>query len=808
VADETTVLDAEDVLDYEPGVLSAIEISDQDDAELSDEAIKVVKELRLKASRKDYPARLTEVLQSWEARLFWRGFQFLLPRRGGPGYEIPGEGSYNAQMQADLALLPTNIYSSYGQMAIATLTREIPSTIFQPQDASSSIDITAADSAEKFVRVIERNNDLMGIQTDAARYLWTDGRAHYWTRFVKDGQKFGWEEDDEQPVVPETEPPTDNTNQQAGTTTQPDVISGEVGQCSDENSTEGTAPQKARTPRGQEVRTAYGKLEVKIEMKANTLRDTYFLDFREEVDLSTAKGMFPKKADKVKSGGTGFSEDEIDRLARINCKLGMQATYVTSDSIGTDVTIDRTWFRPAVFTTVKDVTVRQELLTAFPDGMFCCYAGDEFMFARNESMDWSWNIMQAYSGDGQNRNAMGTSIIPVQKRLNNWYDLMNDVFIRTVPMRWYDNQAFAEAAINRVVTPGQGAHFQSQPGKTVEQLIFVEPAVTVNQSLPDFVKEYSGELAQLLSGMFPALFGGNTGSNDTASGIGIQRDAALGRIAPTWHSIKQGEAVSMWQAVRWAAKCRDGSINEAIPGGEPIKMEVNDLGANIIAFCESDENIPESYPAKQGRIVQLFQDAAKNPELAEVFFAPQNLELVQQYMGFSDMYIAQVESFKKQLGEIQVLTAKGNGPVPNPALVQAQQTIAHLLTVHGVDPQMLAQAQQEMEQLPPEISSVSIDSDVDDNDTEAKTCWAWLTSTEGRKEMRSNPNGYSNVRLHYLEHKAAAAAQQQSQGKVAESLAFKDLPPSGQVQEAAQAGIKLNPADVAQAPVAPPQQAA
>ena len=366
----------------------------------------------------------------------------------------------------------------------------------------------------------------------------------------------------------------------------------------------------------------------------------------------------------------------------------------------------------------------------------------------------------------------------MQKRLNDWLDLMNSIFLRTIGRRVYDNVAFNQKAVEGTVAPGDTIMFQRQPGVPLSELMGIEPQVNMNAALPDFVKEYSGELSQLLTGAFPALFGGNTGSNDTAQGIGIQRDAALGRIGPTWHSIKAGESISMKQAVRWAAKCRDGSINESIPGGDAIKVEVNDLNGNILAFAESDENIPESYSSKQARIIQLFQDSAKNPELAEVFNNPANLEVVQQYMGFSDIFIPQVDSYKKQLGEIEVLIAPGNGPAPNPALIQAQQTIEHLMTVHGVDPQMLIQAQQEMEQLPPEVSTVHVDALVDDSEVHAETCKQFLNSPKGRKLMKENPNGYSNVRLHLSEHEAIVEQNQQSNAKVAESLNFKDLPPA------------------------------
>ena len=822
-------------LDFEPGVLAGIDVSEQPDINLTEDEKNALAELRRKAARRDYPARLTEVMQAWEARLFWRLLQYLVPgRNGGTGWTVngePGSGISSGQDGYGIAnggQLPTDITVAYGSMIIAALTRQVPPVTFGPQDPSSAIDVTAADSAEDFVRVIEKNNDLLGIQTDAARYLWTDGRTHYWTRFVRDGQQFGWESEDETPVVPETEPlaaVTPPGEQQAlGQTASPSATgneepnadqsaSGQTSVPTSEEEVSGMAEgesqqpvQSPRKPRGQEVRTAYGKLEVKIDMKANELASTPFLRFSEESDLSIAKGMFPKVADKLTAGNTSIAESEIDRLARINCKLGMQATYVTSDSQAEDVTVDRNWFRPAYLLHIKDKVIRDGLLSKFPDGCYATWVGETFCRARNESMDWCWNIMQAMAGDGQNRNALCSSVMYTQKRVNNWVDLKDAQFRRVISRIIYDNIAFSEAAISAPASPGEGLRVQRNPGTPMADLFAAEPATQLDGSMDEFIQQFTGEKAQLDTGAFPALFGGNTGSNDTAQGIGIQRDAALGRLGPTWHALKWGEAVSMKQAVRWAAKCRDKSINESVPGGEAVTIEINDLGGNIICFAEADENFPDSFSSKQAKLMQVIQEMAKNPIMAEPIYNPANLEIIQRYVGIPELYIPQVESYEKQLGEIEVLLK--TSPAPNPALMQAQQMVQHL-TTSGVDPMQLQQAQEEMEALPQEISTVHVDAEVDDNETEAAACFQYLMSEEGRKAKKDNPNGFSNVRCHFLEHKAAAAQNAAgAQQKVSESLAFKDLPPAGQIQEAKQAGIQLGPKDVAQAPEqkAPPIQ--
>jgi len=147
----------------------------------------------------------------------------------------------------------------------------------------------------------------------------------------------------------------------------------------------------------------------------------------------------------------------------------------------------------------------------------------------------------------------------------------------------------------------------------------------------------------------------------------------------------------MKQLVRWAAKCRDKSINERIPGGETIALEINDLKANIMVFAESDENFPETYTQRKNAIMNIFNDIGKNPMLQEVFFNAANLEFLQNMMGLSDLYIPQVASRNKQLGEIEILLK--STPVPNPQVEEATQKIEQM-KIAGVDPQELAAAEQ------------------------------------------------------------------------------------------------------------------
>lgn len=840
--------DTHDEPKYEIGVLAGLEVSNVPNAELTDEEEKVLKELMKKADKRDYPARLVEVIQAWESALFYRGFQFITLSKHGNGWLIPGDSTgYGPAVQSDLALLPTNIYSARAQMIIAALTRAIPNVRFGPESGDNDAQITAAESADKYVLVIRRNNDLIMVQTDAARYAWTDGRWCYWSRFEKDGQRFGWEEDDEPDnITPETEPPDSEAQSPvesaAASQTPESVETAEEGLEGVEAQPEGQ-PQEGsgeeeaepvyvpRKPRGQEVRTCHGKLETKIvPMSASEQKDVDVFILEYEVDVSRAKAMFPWCADDIKATNNADGDGEIARLARQNVKLGMQSSYVTSDSIASDTTIKRYWMRPSWLMEIPKEKrhIRDKFIAMFPNGCLVTMAGQKLAYARNESMDDAISIGQAYSGDGQNRNAMGTSTMPIQRRLNNWLDLMNDFFTRCVPTKWMDNKTFnVEAVRGQTNIPGDIRPFKWKPGVPVTELVWVEPQVQAPASLPDFIKEYSGPLAELLSGAYPALAGGDVGTADSGVAIATQRDSALGRLAPTWHALKKCEAESMKQLVRWGAKCRDGSVNEKIPGGEVIQFEINDLKANILCFAESDENFPETYTQKKNSVMQLFNDAAKNPVLGEVVYNAANISFFQSMIGLRDLYIPQVAARNKQLAEIELLLQ--SEPVPNQNYMEAQQHAAMMkgmLEGGGANPQFNVQAaEQQLQQMTPLdaidvqtldqsffSSSIPVDAATEDIETEAATIWQWLNGPEGRKSKKQKPLGYTNVRLHYMETVAAvqakAAQAAQGQGKPpSTSINWKDLAASGDKPAADQllskAGITPT-AGALQPPAGPP----
>lgn len=843
MADEETKSEqptADDTEQQEPGTLVAVEWYKDGKVDLDEKEKIALKELGEHCENRDQASRREEVILDWKKRLYDRGFQHLLPARNG-GWVLPALGTgYNPSDQDSRSRFIVNIYNSYQQTITSALTREVPTTRFEPVDPDSDVDITMAEGADQLEDRIDRDNNLKAKMEDMARYLWTDGRCMFFSTYQKSAEQFGFEDEEEPGAVPEDEAqlsaeeqgehgesneqsePTEQADQQVGTSSEE---SGETDTGGREEET-AEGPAGVRKAKGHEVIVVEGALEWKVPIKANCLAECSYIRRAVEIDLDVAKGKYPDVAGELKPATGGPGGDSLDRLARVNVRLGVMDNFNTMDTALQDVTETKYFFRKAALLHVSDKDVRQRLMDKFPKGTYVTFCGNTFCEAYNASIEDHCTQIFAQSGDGAHRPGLGDWVVPIQEVLNNWIELADDYFVRGVPAKWMDNEMFdVEAMKNQTNVPGATHPFQREQGVTMDQAIWEETVLQFPPELTAFIESFKGDLPQLLCGAFPALFGGgDSAPTDTMGGMMIQRDQALGRVGLPWRRIKEGIANVKLQNVKLLAKNYEGSI--ALTGSEAVRVEMQSLAGSIRAFPETDENFPVSPTQKQNQIIKLLEDSATNPQLAELLFNPSNIEEVISSLGAKGLYVPIVASMAKQLGEATLLLK--SAPVPNPKLAQVTQQIQQLtqqlqaiqlqakMGANGVQPapeliqgaqqiqQQIQTLTQQASQMPPQVSSIEIDV-IDDDATEMQTAWKILTSPRGREMKNGDPEdqaGYQNLKLHYLEHQTAAKAKQSQvpQGKPPSvSISSKDLPPKELAAATMKAGIPADPKDFAAA---------
>lgn len=748
--------------DFEPGTIAPFDYSPNDFVTLSDDAKKAIYELVLIASRTDVASRRFEVEQSWEARLFDRGYQHLMPRKSG-GWSLPGENtSWGANAIGNSSSLhATNIYGRDKDIICAAIARETPQITFFPNDPDNIADVHAADAANKYKEIYIKNNNMRDILSQIAYYYYTDDRVVLYTRLVLDKQKYG---------------------------VNPDG-----------------------SPKGREVTTVYGKLEGKVPIPVQDQRDMQFVQIYNEIDVAVAKAKYPWAAKDIRPGSTGIGEIELDKIARVNARLALLGSYVTGDSLMRDVTEQMTWFRPEMFYDPSiNETVQQELLEAFPDGALVVYAGQTFCFARNESMDEHIHVSHAMPGNGQNRRALGTNNLPIQKRLNAYLDVMDDFFRKTVPRRLYDNDAFDVTALkSQDNVPGGSVPVQQQPGKSLSDLVYVEPTPQPQPALADFVNLYFEVFPASIVGAVPALFGAST-NTDTVGGIAIQRDSALGRIGVPWNSAKEAITRAAHQAVL-AAAYRQDTIKDTLQNGVTVSIDPELLKGNVVCYPEYDQSFPESWRERELRYTELAQNAPQNPFYAELLKDTRNMRAIADNIRMADLHIPGEDSVKKQLVEIEIL--KTSAPLPNPAKQKSMQQLQQIqmgmkqdidagVPVPPEAAQMMQQAQQMVQSMPDMIPFVEVEQDESVNHAvEAQTCFDWINSEEGQKFKNGTAEeklGFQDVMLHWQGHTEMAKklAPQPPTQPPHVSIPFDKLPTGAAAEAVNKAGLHASPDDV------------
>lgn len=783
---------------FAPGILCGVDYWKDPPVQLNEAEHNALKALDRKIAERDVAARREEILSAWMGRWFVRGLQHILPNRFGLGLPQQGSG-YHPNDPESRSRFTVNICASYQQIITSALTREFPTTRFKPFDPQEDRDITAAKGAEKLAEeIVRRGNGLRDLMTDESYFLWTDGRSMNYTRYVLDAQRFGYKEDAPE-VVPEDE------NQPNPQDAQP----GFPEQGSEQSENQSLPAEDARDPRGWQVTDACGALEVQIPLKANSLNECDYVRLMGEISISRAKATFPEIADRIKPSSGGTGGDDISRLARINTKLGVMNNYLTSDSAAYDVTITRLFLRPSQLLEIEDDQVRNDLLSKFAEtGCMVVFAGDEFAEARKVCMDRHWTLTFALKGDGAHRPGLGTSLIPVQKIVNERCELEQDYFVRGVPMTWLENEVFSREEIAKQHRIPGGFNFFNLPPQAAASgmlgtYIVPEPAIEIPPELAESINYIVMDLSQLLCGAVPALFGGDSGNEGVGDAL-MQRDQAIGRISGTWFRMKTGYADTLSNMIECIAKNHtDDSVKSS--GEESVTVELRDLQGKFLCYPDTDENFPESFTQKQARVLALLNGALTNPMVMQLLDDPENAEVIKNAIGLEELTLPVLEARDKQLGEIDILLK--SGPAPNPQLLEAQQNLVALgQAAQSGDPQaMMAfeQAQQAVSQIPPDVSTVQVDDLCDDHATEGMTCKSFINSPQGRALKNGTPQeqaGVQNIRLHLQEHMAAQAKQQAAGAQVPAkpltvSANVKDLPPTEAADVLNKAGIPSQPQD-------------
>jgi len=510
-----------------------------------------------------------------------------------------------------------------------------------------------------------------------------------------------------------------------------------------------------RVANGQEVISIVGGLELNTPVWANEMYEYPYLQWSMEVHRAKLKASYPHAADKIQMGAPQSADEVYARSTRVAISQGLPLTH-PGDALFNLITFSRTWIRPWAFYSIEDKETRDALLALFPDGCYVAYAGDTYCESRNESMDDRWRVMHALPGDGQNRPSVGDSLVQIQERYNTLSNIQAETYEYGIPPIYADPQVLDfDALANQTAEPAAHYPARARAGQPLSAGFFQPAPAQVPPDLVRHQQELMGPVAQFLTGLFPAVFGGEMESVKTASGYAMARDQALGRLGLVWRRLKTFYADVMLLSVDCFRKNRpeDAEIPILGPGGEFESrwIRLADLKGNIQAHPESDETFPRLKSQQRAVVQQLM--ASSDPMIQQALADPSNIGFVKGLLGLSDMVVPGEDSRNKQMREIDLLLA--SAPVEEKVAGGRLQVAGKNPTPDTYDSASSASGAFS-ENLPPAtchlLPSVPIDLLFDNHVVELEECRRWANSDAGQVARIENPVGFANVRAHAEEH--------------------------------------------------------
>ena len=756
------------------------------------EYISAIEQMTNNVNKCDAAARIWEVLQAWEAQLFRRGYHFL--NAGWKGWGMFGgssgtSGASILQTQNAMKLFACNVYGQRHKKITALLSREVPGTTVAPVNDEDPMDQAASEEADKYLKVFAHQADLKSAVKKAAGLFCTDDRVGFLTYTVADQTRWGTELPNKKDVVyGETEPAgvtpetelSDESDSGAlldetdeSSSGQPDA--GSMG-SEMEGGNDSDGGQGNEQPARREVTFVGGKLEWKVPLMADEEEEMGWCRYQHEVSVNKLKAQYPWIRDKIAAGGNVGGMDQIDRLARINVRLAVQASSSSGEAYKNDSTESVTFYRPSEYEGIEDDDVRKLYLETFPDGLEVWHAGGNMAFCRNARISKHVKFIHPGPGSGQNREALLTNYLPLQKVLNANISLIDRYFRSAIPRRfarepYIDTQLLNTQANDPAkITP---VHIDEGSLLKISDLTGVETVPTPNDAIFQFVQWLIQGGPEAMDGGSPAAFGEADGESDQGvfKTTRLKRDQALQVFSMPWGALCEAICCISQQAVESAAENRIADFSASVPGEKKLKIELSKLQGSVLVQPESLE-IPQTIAEQEEALAELIGQSSNVALYQQIIMDPRNIGIFMRMPTLAGLDSDTKDNVEDQQGEFEILMR--SGPVPNPQIGQIQQQLQAITaqiqqgqthpeaqTPEGQQmmQQLQAQAQQlqqQLQTLPPNISTVPVAQNTSENHMiHAAITVGMMRSPTGRKLKYGTDEQkaiYQNLSLHWEEH--------------------------------------------------------
>jgi len=742
---------------------------------LTEEELAAVRRIIDELQEPEKDARFQILKYCQRNELYWKGIQDIFYDEVSEDWRRISEIEEKLKQIGDEDFVSTiNIIRGHGESVAAALSTGLPAVRYFPQDADNPDDISTSKAWSKIAEMIQEQNVAPLLLLKIALILWKHGPAFSYNVHHVDA-KYGIRQVPvmanqmqitEQKTCPECgaaidelDVPEEEFQEESEPTPQPlDALDAFGAPGVDDSAGEPlpgliTCPncemqvepiveqydeevpyieRMDDVPRSREVIQIYGPQQVFVPHNSSTLDECAFLELDTEHHYALLRKIYPTAPKKITNGG---ETSEFERRTRAAYDLGQEHS--------TDViTARRIWLRNWAFEILEDEKIVQSLNDKFPNGCYVVIVNDDIVEYLPDSMDEHWTVAVHPGAERIYFEPLMNALIPVQDMRNEVVGLTIETIRQGVSETFADPKVlnFDEYSKSRAEV-GAVRRAIPRPGQNLSQAFHQVKHATLSQEV-GAVQARLDQDGQFVIGDYPSIYGGpNSTGSKTLGEYQMSQNQALQRLMIVYKVMSQLWAGTMKRSVAsYIDYMQDDDYFPKKKGSGFVNVWIrqSELSGNIgDVRCENSEHFPMSWTQKRELLFQLL--GLKNPAIDSSIFHPENIEEVQETIGWTNLYVPGLDQRNAQL-------------VENRDMLQG---------------------------MPVEINPW------DDHAIHAQTTEAFLLSDEGQELKQTQPEIFEIFLMHYVSHQqkaaeeAAMAAMQEQEGEEGGGPPPKGGPPKG-----------------------------
>ncbi len=732
----------------------------QYEAEYPEDLKKALIDVTSNLEKQQKTIRQSNIMEWKQLDFYWQGLQNIFFSKSARDWRPYEEGIATGEVdlnENDIGRV-INVYRSYGESIIAGLSTTLPGVRFSPDNADDPNDISTAKAYGKIANLIHVHNNSTVLfvkalftlfnQSFVALYNYYDCSPEYGT--IKTPKNIVMKKEVQNSYCPncgtnvndaqtiDHEFQGENFQSSVCSTCEQEVIPETETSIEDE-----IFETYVESPKGREILEVYGPMNIQVPFYVSSLKNAPYLILETEHHISLARGLFPHLANRIK-GENAYSSYE--RWARQPSEA--------FDTQETDlVTFRRVWLRPWAYYMIKDDIMRQEMQTRYPSGVYFLLLNNLFAEAVEENIDDHWTLSESPTSMYIHAAPLGRPLRDIQDMTNDMYNLTLRTVLYGIPMTFAESNAidwdkFSESPSE----PGMVYPAKVMPGQNLDGMFHTVKTANLSREVDSFSQALDLK-GQFVSGAFPSIYGGTMQRSGTYREYESSRNQALQRLSLIWKMLNVWWKDGTFKSCKEYAKHVTVDESYAKRTGEDSFVNVwikrAELQGKIGEVeAESSDQFPISDMQRRDVMINLLSSPAQAVQqfFSSVVAHPENIGSVTRLLGFGELYIPGNDQRNKQLVEnLQLMVSE---PIQT-GQVQFDQNGQPQFDQNG-QPVMVQQ------------SSVPIE-EIDDDQIHAETGQAFLVSDVGQYLKDTNPAGYQNVMLHYMEHQQRAQMKAQQQ---------------------------------------------